>query len=143
MQAVDTNVLVAAHFETAPGHRSAHDLLTLLAEGDVPWVIPWPCIYEFLRVATHPRIFHPPLPLDRALGSLSSLLESPTLRLISETHRHDEIMMRVIAGAGATGNLVHDGHIAALCLEHGVRQILTGDRDFARFEGVSATNPFA
>lgn len=143
MRAVDTNVLVAAHVETVPQHETAQDLLILLAEGDLPWAIPWPCVYEFLRVATHPRIFHPPLPFDRALRSIGKLLASPTLLLLSETHRHAEVMERVIAGSGAVGNLVHDAHIAALCLEHGVGEILTGDRDFSRFEALTVTNPFA
>lgn len=143
MRAVDTNVLVAAHVETVPEHETAHDLLVLFAEGDLPWAIPWPCVYEFLRVSTHPRIFHPPLSLDRALRSISNLLKSPTLLLLSETQRHAEVMQRVVSGSGAAGNLVHDAHIAALCIEHGVREILTGDRDFTRFDGLTVVNPFA
>jgi toxin-antitoxin system PIN domain toxin len=143
VRAVDTNVLVAAHLESVPHHDTAHDLLRVLAEGDLPWAIPWPCIYEFLRVATHPRVFHPPLSSDRALESISRLIESPTLLLLSETDRHAEIMERVLGESGASGNLVHDAHIAALCLEHGVGEILTGDRDFSRFEGLRVVNPFA
>lgn len=142
MRAVDTNVLVAAHVENLPEHETAHDLLILLAHGDLPWAIPWPCLYEFLRVATHPRIFHPPIPLARALRSISGLLECPTLILLSETQRHAEVMERVVTDSGAAGNLIHDAHIAALCIEHGVREIVTGDRDFTRFEGLTVTNPF-
>jgi hypothetical protein len=143
MRAVDTNVLVVAHIETAPEHDTAHDLLSLLSEGDLPWAIPWPCVYEFLRVATHTRIFESPLPLDRALDSITQLLESPSLLLLSETHRHGAVMERVVRGARVTGNLVHDAHIAALCLEHGVSEILTGDHDFTRFEGLTVIDPFS
>ncbi len=32
--------------------------------------------------------------------------------------------------------------IAALCIEHGVRELLTLDRDFARFSGLSSRDPF-
>ena len=143
MRAVDTNVLVAAAVETVPEHTTAHDLLIFLAQGDLPWALPWPCVYEFLRVATHPRIFHPPFPLDRALSFLERLFESPSILLLHETHRHREVLGRVVRGAGATGNLVHDAHIAALCLEHGVSEILTADRDFTRFDGLAVIDPYS
>jgi predicted nucleic acid-binding protein len=39
--------------------------------------------------------------------------------------------------------LIHDAHIVALCLEHGVSEIITGDRDFSRFAGLKVVNPFA
>ena len=38
--------------------------------------------------------------------------------------------------ADARGNLAFDAQIAALCLEHGVGEILTLDRDFTRFPGL-------
>jgi len=116
---------------------------TLLSEGDLPWAIPWPCVYEFLRVATHTRIFESPRPLDRALDSITQLLKSPSLLLLSETHRREAVMERVVRGARATGNLVHDAHIAALCLKHGVSEIHAGDRDFTRFEGLTVIDPFS
>ena len=52
-------------------------------------------------------------------------------------------MQDVARRAGATGNLLHDAHIAALCLEHGVSELITGDRDFTRFEGLRIRDPFA
>ena len=60
-----------------------------------------------------------------------------------ETDGHPEIITRVVMASGATGNLIHVAHIAALCLEHGVSELLTGDRDFSRFEGLSVRDPFA
>jgi hypothetical protein len=44
-----------------------------------------------------------------------------------------------VAGAG---NLAHDAHIAALVMEHGVSELWTADRDFARFPGIPVRNPF-
>jgi predicted nucleic acid-binding protein len=52
-------------------------------------------------------------------------------------------MMRVLEEAGVSGNLIHDAHIAALCLEHGITELISGDRDFARFPSLTVRNPFA
>jgi toxin-antitoxin system PIN domain toxin len=142
VRAVDTNVLVHAHLDS-PHSARARDVLARLAEGRAPWAVPWPCAYEFLRVVTHPRVFHPPMPLDTALKGLRAVLDSPTLVLLSETDRHAEIMAEVLRAGRAAGNLVHDAHIVALCLEHGVTEILTGGRDFSRFPGLAVTDPFA
>jgi predicted nucleic acid-binding protein len=43
----------------------------------------------------------------------------------------------VMHEADARGNLVFDAQIAALCREHSISKILTNDRDFERFGGVS------
>lgn len=142
MKAIDTNVLIYAEVESSKRHRAARRLLKELAEGALPWAIPWPCIYEFLRVATHPRVFHPPVPLDTALEDLGNVLASPSLALLAETDRHPQVMEKTLRQAGASGNLIHDAHIVALCLEHGVSELLTGDRDFSRFQGLRITNPF-
>ena len=142
MQAIDTNVLVFAEITSSPHHEDARAILKDLAEGTRPWAIPWPCVYEFLRVVTHPRVFHPPMPLDRALEDLERILNSPSLRLLQETPRHMQVMEEVMRESKATGNLVHDAHIAALCLEHGVSELLTGDRDFGRFPSLKKVDPF-
>ena len=143
MRAVDTNVLVFAEIESAAEHEVARTLLGELAEGPAPWAIPWPCVYEFLRVVTHPRVFDPPVPAAHALADLRRILAAPTLLMLREGSRHLETMERVMESSGATGNLVHDAHIAALCLENGVSELLTGDRDFARFPELRISNPFA
>ncbi|MGH7834529.1 MAG: TA system VapC family ribonuclease toxin [Candidatus Binatia bacterium] len=142
MQAVDTNVLVYAEIISSRHHEKARNLIARLAEGPLPWAIPWPCLYEFLRVVTHPRVFHPPAPVQVAISDMKAILDSPSLLLLSETSRHLEIMQEIIKSSGVTGNLIHDAHIAALCIEHGVTELFTGDRDFARFRGFKVSDPF-
>jgi hypothetical protein len=143
VRALDTNVLIFAEVRTSPHHAAARALLVACAEGGAAWAIPWPCVYEFLRVVTHPRVYHPPVPVAVALADLRAILASPSLILLSETSRHADVMDAVVRRSGATGNLVHDAHIAALCLEHGVSELVTGDKDFARFEGLRVADPFA
>jgi toxin-antitoxin system PIN domain toxin len=142
VRAVDTNVLIFAEITSSAQHQTAKRLLSDLAQGSLPWAIPWPCVYEFLRVVTHRRIYQPPVPLELALGDLRSILASPSLLLLQETENHLDIAEKLMLDAGVSGNLVHDAHIAALCLEHGVSELLTGDRDFRRFTGLRVVNPF-
>lgn len=143
MIALDTNLLVHARREEAPLHPAALALLTDLATGSAPWALPWPCVYEFLRVVTHPRVFDPPTDLDTALTDLESLLASPSLIMLGEGPAHAAHLRRMVDGGRAAGNLAHDAHIAALAVEHGVRELWTLDRDFARFPGLRIRNPLS
>ena len=143
MRALDTNVLVYAEVRSTEHHEAALEVLREHAEASRPWALPWPCAYEFLRVVTHPAIFDPPAPMDRALEDLERILDAPGLHLLSETRRHRALMTELVRETGVSGNLVHDAHIAALCLEHGVRELVTGDRDFTRFPGLEVVDPFA
>ncbi len=141
MIAVDTNLLVYAHREDSPFNESAYTRLTELAEGRGPWAIPWPCLHEFLAIVTHPRIFNPPTPLDIALEQVEAWLESPSLVLLAEGPGY-WLELRTALGAGrVAGPLVHDARIAALCLNHGVRELWSADRDFSRFPGLPVRNP--
>ena len=78
MIAVDTNVLVYAHREEMPLHALALERLRALVEGSTPWALPTFCIGEFVRLVTHPRVFHPPTDLETALAFLEQVLGSPS-----------------------------------------------------------------
>jgi uncharacterized protein len=140
--ALDSNILVYARRSESAHHASARQLVTELAEGEARWAIPWPCVYEFLRVVTHPSVFSPPTNLDDALDYLDELFASPSLTLLGEGPAHQAHLRSALRGGRATGNLAHDGHIAALAVEHGVSELWTSDRDFARFPGLRVRNPF-
>lgn len=142
MIALDANVLVYARRAETPQHPVALSLLTRLAEGPEPWALPWPCVYEFLRVVTHAEVFDPPTPLDDALEDLEALFDSPSLSLLGEGRAHRGHLRNAVSWSHARGNLIHDAHIAALCLEHGVSELWTADRDFARFAGLKTHDPF-
>ena len=133
MIAVDTNILVHARREELTLHAEALDALKKLAEGDLPWGLPLFCIGEFVRVISHPRLFEPITPTEAALRFVDTLLESPTARLLMPGMGFLEILSRLLSESGVQGNTVFDAQIAALCLESGVGEILTEDRDFARF----------
>lgn len=141
MIAVDTNILVFAHRTESPKHEDAVRWLVSLAEGTVPWALPVFCMGEFLRVVTHRSIFSPPSTLTQALGALENLLQSPSIRLLFPGAIYFEHLVQMLHDAGASGNLVFDAQIAALCREHGVDRLLTDDRDFARFPHLKTISP--
>jgi uncharacterized protein len=134
--AVDTNILVYAHSEETPQHQQALERLSSLAEGRNPWAIPVFCIGEFVRVVTHPKIFAPHTSMDMALAALGGLLESPSVRVLNPGPEFLNFYRACLAGADARGNLAFDAQIAAVCIEHGVNELLTLDRDFSRFDGL-------
>jgi toxin-antitoxin system PIN domain toxin len=135
--AVDTNILIYAHRRESGRHVQALAQLTALAEGDSPWGLPVFCIAEFVRVVTHLRVFTPPSDLRTALDFIDRLLESPSSRLLLPGESYPTTFRGVCQSAEVRGNLAFDAQIAATCLEHGVHELITADRDFARFTSVS------
>jgi toxin-antitoxin system PIN domain toxin len=139
--AVDTNLLVYAHRTDSEWHEQAAARVRELAEARSSWALPWPCIHEFLAIATHPRIWDPPTPTEAALDQVEAWLESPSVVLLAEGPEHwNELLGQIEAGRIA-GPRVHDARIAALCLAHGVRELWTADRDFSRFPSLATSNP--
>lgn len=141
MIAVDTNILVYAHRQDSPWHEAARDQMRRLAEDRATWAIPWPCLHEFLAVVTHARIFAPPTPLARALSQVDAWTESPSLTVLSETDLHWSALRLLLEEGHVNGPQVHDARVAALCLQHGVRELWTADRDFGRFPALAVVNP--
>ncbi len=141
MIALDTNILVYAHREDAPFHEKAFACVAELAEGRSSWAIPWPCIHEFFSIVTHARIFDPPSPIARAIDQIDAWLESPTLVLLSETPDHWIFLKQMIDVSRISGPMIHDARIAAICLQRGVSELLTADRDFGRFKDLKIRNP--
>lgn len=141
MIAVDTNILVYAHREDSLFHEAAADRIRELAEGPASWSIPWPCVHEFLAIVTHPRIYAPPTPLPSALDQVDAWLESPSLVLLAEPADHWPALRALLADGRIAGPQVHDARVAALCRQHGVRELWSADRDFSRFTGLAVVNP--
>jgi len=131
--AVDTNVLVYAHRGEFSQHERARGLLAELADGDALWAIPVFCLGEFLRVVTHPSILKPPTRTAEAVRAIEALLHSPSLRLLVPGERYPRLLLDLVTTSRVSGNLVFDAQIAASCLEHGVRTLVSNDRDFSRF----------
>ena len=141
MIAVDTNILVYAERVESPFYEKADRCIAELAEGQTPWAIPWPCVHEFISVVTRRGVFTPPTTMEQALRQVEYWMESPSLRLLSESGAYWQELRKMALQGKMTGAMIHDARVAALCRQHGVRVLWSADRDFSRCGGLRVENP--
>ena len=141
MIALDTNILVHAHRRDSAWHEAASRTVQGLAEGRDAWAIAWPCIHEFIAIVTHPGIFKPPTSIDAALDQVDAWMESPSLVLLSEADGFWSVACDTLRASRVDGPRVHDARVAAICLQHGIAELWTADRDFSRFPSLKVINP--
>jgi toxin-antitoxin system PIN domain toxin len=142
--AVDTNVLVYAHRREVPEHAEAKKIVKDLAEGSNAWAIPWPCVYEFFSVVTNHRIWKSGASTPaEASDQIEAWLGSPSLRTIGETADFWQVLGSFARRARVRGPVVHDARVAAICVAHGVEELLTRDRDFSLFPELNVRNPLS
>jgi toxin-antitoxin system PIN domain toxin len=140
--AVDANILVYAHRREVKEHERASECVRTLAEGEISWAIPWPCVYEFFSVVTNPRIWRKAASSPaQAWAQIDAWCGSPSLRLLHETPDFRAMLGRLVARPRVRGAIVHDARVAALCLAHGVQTLWTRDRDFSLFPELQTRNP--
>lgn len=142
MPVVDTNVLAYAVNTEATEHRRCSRLIDQLRRQDTPWFLTWSIVYEFLTVTTHRRFSSRPLTAGEAWGFVEALVESPSLQILLPTQRHSLVLARILGELPQlSGSRFHDAHIAALMREHGIRRIVTRDRDFRHFPFIEVVDP--
>jgi toxin-antitoxin system PIN domain toxin len=141
--AVDTNILVYAHRLDSEWHRASLDAVRELTDRSARWGIPWPCIHEFLAIVTHPRIYSPPTPLAVAVRAITVWIESPGCVALAEGPGYLDTLRQVLEDARSVGGMVHDAHVAAICLYNGASVLWTADRDFSRYPRLTTLNPLA
>lgn len=142
MIALDTPILTYAHRADSPHHAGALKVLTRLAKSPTPFAVPWACVYEFLGTVTHPHGYRPPTGPDTALAAVQSLLSLPHCRTLTETADHLRLLSTLIA-PGVAGTKMHEAHVAAICLGHGISELWTVDRDYSYFPALRTANPLA
>ena len=139
----DTNLLLYASDTQSRFHQSA---LTFIEERSAVrelFYLPWPVIMGYLRIVTHGRIFNMPMTPKVARTNIAELLSLPHVRPLGEGPDFWRCYEEISRNAVVRGNLVPDAHIAAILLEHGVRDIATNDSDFKKFGDLRVHNPLA
>lgn len=141
MIAIETNVLVYAHRSDSAWNAIAFRRLGELVASGSRWAIPWHCLNEFYAIVTHPKIYKPASTISAAIRQIEIWLGSPTLTILGEDCDTWPVLRDLIAAAGIVGGAVHDARIAAVCLQHGVTELWTSDRDFLKFPTLRVRNP--
>lgn len=139
---IDTNILLYAANADAPEHARSYNFLTEAGRSAERWYFTEGIVYEFLRVATHPRVFPNPLTKMQALAFVEPLWHAPTFAILTAGDRHwDLLKQEMLALPHPVGNLFFDVRSVVLMREHGIRTIYTADTDFLQFKNIDVINP--
>lgn len=138
----DVNVLVYAFDRDAADHDPYLGWLEAALVDDEPVGVTDHVLAGFVRVVTHPRVLIRPASVDAAFAFATAVRSAPASVPLGPGERHWTIFERLCRSAGARGNLVPDAWLAALAIEAGA-ELITTDRDFARFDGLRWRPPFA
>ena len=142
MRLPDVNVLLYAFNRAASDHERYRAWLDDALSGDEPVALFDGVLAALVRIATHPRLLDPPATIDEAFAFTDALRAAPSSVAVSPGPRHWQIFERITRDGNARGNLVTDAYLAALALESG-SELITADRDFARFPGLRWRHPLA
>ena len=139
---IDTNILLYCANRDAWEQKPASAFLTRAVNAGGPWLITEGICYEFLRVATHPKVFDRPLTWKEALRFLTPFWRSSRFEVLTAGDRHWQLLSEMLAEIPhPSGNLFFDIRTVVLMREHGIREIYTTDTDFLQFPGIKVVNP--
>lgn len=138
---MDASLLAYAVNRGAPEHARASRVLEDLANGDLPWAVPWPAAHEFLRLVTHAHGVARPLAAADAWGFLAELGSSPLLRWLGPTERHGAVLAEVLGMLPGPPPAPPGLELAVVLREHGVRELLTTDRGMRAFPFLAVRDP--
>ena len=139
----DANVLLYSSDRRSPLQPDAAEFVRRCAAGPELLYLFWPVVMAYLRISTHPKVFDDPLTPAEARANVEALVGLPHVRAPGEGDGFWEAYVAATEALVVRGDLVSDAHVVALMGEYGVRTIWTRDRDFAKFRGIQARDPFA
>jgi toxin-antitoxin system PIN domain toxin len=137
---VDANVLLYAVDRTSAHHDPARSWLDTSLAGAEAVGFAWIALLAFIRIGTNASILPNPMSIEDATGQVEAWLAAPAAVVAHPTPRHATLLRGLLRETGTAGNLATDAHLAALAVEHGA-DIVSYDRDFARFPGVTHRLP--
>lgn len=137
---LDVSVVLAAHRHDHAHHRYVRAWLDSVLAGGPQFTVPLLVWASFLRLATNRRIFEVPTPRPDAFAFIGAVIAQPGHLMVAPGPRHLDLLRALCDEGDALGDLVPDAVIAAVAAEHSC-EVVTLDRDFARFESVQHRRP--
>ena len=136
----DINLLVYAYDSSSPHHKAAAAWWKGRILGAEEIGLATVVVFGFVRLCTHPRVFHHPLTVAEAATRVESWLAHPQVRIIEPSPHHVAEVLALLEETGTAGNLTTDAQLAALVRQE--KAILhSNDTDFQRFPGIRWHNP--
>ena len=133
MKVLDVNVLVNALRSDTAQHARAFDLLGRARAGRDPVIILTEVASGFMRIVTRPGLFAHPEDAESAMAALRAWCSGPSVRVSEAGAGRWRRFEHLMARHDLVGADVHDGLLAAACLDLGAT-LATFDRGFTRFE---------
>jgi toxin-antitoxin system PIN domain toxin len=137
---LDVNVLLHAHREEQPEHEPIRRWLEERISEQRPFGVPSLVFSGFLRIATNPRAFRSPTPLETALEVVESIRSQPHCVAVEPGARHWPIFVDLCRRLRARANVVPDAYLAAMAIETDSDFVST-DRGFGGFPGLRWRHP--
>ena len=127
----DVNVLLAGYRADHVHHRLARRFLDEARTGTQPIALSDFALASVVRLATNPRVFVNPDPVEGVLEYAEALLEPPA-QLLQPGGAHWTRFAELCRHLQLRGNLVPDAYLAAVALEQRA-ELVTFDRGFGRY----------
>jgi uncharacterized protein len=137
---MDVNVLVYAYREEMPRHAEYRAWLEEVIDSPRPYAVSDAVLCSMLRVVTHPKVFKTRSDLESAALFVETVRRQPNAVVVAPGQRHWGLFLNLCRSADARGSLVADAYLAALAIETS-SELVTTDRDFARFSGLRWRHP--
>lgn len=135
----DVNILVYAHRVDLEGHVACRDWLRGVLETGERITLPDLVAVGFLRVVSNPRAFQQPSTLEDARTVVEAIYASPGFYASNSGPRAVSRTLDIVPAA-PSGSTTTDAYIAAVAMEMGAT-LVTADRGFSRYVGLSLLNP--
>jgi predicted nucleic acid-binding protein len=142
--AVDTNVLVYAHFPSSPQHAASFALLRRAERQEITLCVFPQVVAEFISVVTNPRRVNPSKTVEDAVQAIQRVMATPGILLLPFPEAATNTFLSLLLTHPVAGPEIFDRQLVAAMMEHGIGTMYTFNvSDFAGIPNIAAREPAA